>query len=60
MRHKISPIDIERFRYINNLMDGLHLKLSDVYEALADREIIDAKKNIDVLIKELREIQSTM
>jgi hypothetical protein len=60
MSKGISPIDTERFRHINELMDGLHAHLSKLYESLADREIAEAKTNITAMIKELRDIQNTM
>jgi hypothetical protein len=41
-------------------MDGLHSQLAELYESLADREIVAARANINSMIKELREILSTM
>ena len=60
MKKNMSPIDSERFAHINTLMDDLHNRLSDLYESLADREIPTAKSTITLMIKELRDIQSTM
>ena len=43
MAKMFSSIDNERVKHINYLMDGLYDRLSELYEALVDRELEESK-----------------
>ncbi len=56
----LSSIDAERIKHVNYHMDGLHNRLTDLYEHLADRETDDAKKTIKDLMEDLKKLHDSM
>lgn len=56
----ISSIDAERMKHINYLMDGLHNRLTNLYEELADKEIDKAKTEVKSLIEDLKNLQDSL
>jgi flagellin-specific chaperone FliS len=60
MAKMFSSIDNERVKHINYLMDGLYDRLSELYEALVDRELEESKDTITSIIKELKSLQDSM
>ena len=55
----ISPLDEQRIKYINHLMDNIHDQSSEIYESLVDKDFNEAEYNIDKLISTLNNIKST-
>ena len=55
----ISPLDEQRIKYINHLMDNIHDQSSEIYESLVDKDFNEAEHNIDKLISTLNNIKST-
>jgi hypothetical protein len=60
MSRGVSSIDNERIKHINYLMDGLHDRLTNLYEALADREVDEAKTVTLSLMNELKYLHDSM
>jgi hypothetical protein len=60
VRNSVSSIENERMTYINLTMDGLHNRLSTIYEALADREIKETQAEIKTLMEELKILHDSM
>lgn len=56
----ISSIDAERIKHINYLMDGLHNRLTNLYEALADKETDQAKQEVKILIEDLKNLHDSL
>ena len=40
----ISPLDEQRIKYINHLMDNIHDQSSEIYESLVDKDFNEANK----------------
>jgi len=55
----ISPLDEQRVKYINHLMDNIHDQSSEIYESLIDKDFNKAEDNINQLISTLENIKST-
>jgi len=55
----ISPLDEQRVKYINHLMDNIHDQSSEIYESLIDKDFNQAEDNINQLISTLNNIKST-
>ena len=55
----ISPLDEQRVKYINHLMDNIHDQSSEIYESLIDKDFNQAEGNINQLISTLNNIKST-
>jgi len=55
----ISPLDEQRVKHINHLMDSIHDQSSDIYESLVDKDFTQAESNINQLISTLNNIKST-
>ena len=55
----ISPLDEQRVKYINHLMDNIHDQSSEIYESLIDKDFNQAEDNINQLISNLENIKST-
>ena len=55
----ISPLDEQRIKYINHLMDNIHDQSSEIYESLIDKDFNQAEDNINQLISNLENIKST-
>jgi len=55
----ISPLDEQRIKYINHLMDNIHDQSSEIYESLVDKDFNQAEDNINQLILTLNNIKST-
>ncbi len=55
----ISPLDKQRVRHINHLMDKINDQSSQIYESLIDKELVQADKDINKLIITLQDIKST-
>jgi|EP01052_Picozoa_sp_SAG31_P077543 flagellin-specific chaperone FliS len=55
----ISPLDEQRIKYINHLMDNIHDQSSEIYESLVDKDFNEAEYNINKLISTLNNIKST-
>ncbi len=55
----ISPLDEQRVKHINHLMDDIHDKSSEVYESLVDKDFNQAEHNINQLISTLNDIKSS-
>lgn len=60
MRNCVSSIENERMTYINLTMDGLHNRLNNIYEGLADRELKEAQTEIKSLMEELKILHDSM
>ena len=60
MINRFSSIDNERVKHINHLMDGLYDRLSELYEALVDRELEESMDVITDIMKELKTLQDSM
>lgn len=54
----ISPLDEQRVKYINHLMDNIHDQSSEIYESLIDKDFNQAEDNINQLISTLENIKS--
>ena len=39
----ISPLDEQRIKYINHLMDNIHDQSSEIYESLVDKDFNEAE-----------------
>lgn len=57
---KKSSIEFERIKQISYLMDGLYAQLAKIYEHLADYDLEEAKKQIALLIRELKRLSESM
>ena len=55
----ISPLDEQRVKHINHLMDDIHDQSSDIYESLIDKDFLQATSKINQLISTLNNIKST-
>ena len=55
----ISPLDEQRIKYINHLMDNIYDQSSEIYESLVDKDFNEAECNINKLISTLENIKST-
>jgi len=55
----ISPLDEQRVKYINHLMDNIHDQSSEIYESLIDKDFNKAEDNINQLISTLENIKFT-
>jgi len=55
----ISPLDEQRVKYINHLMDNIHDQSSEIYESLIDKDFNKAEDNINQLISTLENIKSS-
>jgi len=55
----ISPLDEQRVKYINHLMDNIHDQSSEIYESLIDKDFNQAEDNINQLISTLENIKFT-
>jgi hypothetical protein len=55
----ISPLDEQRVKHINHLMDSIHDQSSDIYESLVDKDFPQAESNINQLISTLNNIKSS-
>ncbi len=55
----ISPLDEQRIKYINHLMDNIHDQSSEIYESLIDKDFNQAEDNINQLISTLDNIKYT-
>ncbi len=55
----ISPLDEQRIKHINHLMDNIHDQSSEIYESLIDKDFNQAEDNINQLISTLNNIKST-
>jgi predicted translin family RNA/ssDNA-binding protein len=55
----ISPLDEQRVKYINHLMDNIHDQSSEIYESLIDKDFNQAEDNINQLISTLENIKSS-
>jgi predicted translin family RNA/ssDNA-binding protein len=55
----ISPLDEQRVKYINHLMDNIHDQSSEIYESLIDKDFNQAENNINQLISTLENIKSS-
>ena len=55
----ISPLDEQRVKHINHLMDSIHDQSSYIYESLVDKDFTQAESNINQLISTLNNIKST-
>ena len=60
MRNSVSAIENERMTYINLTMDGLHNRLDNIYEGLADRELKETQSEIKSLMEELKILHDSM
>ena len=60
MRNCVSSIENERMTYINLTMDGLHNRLNNIYEGLADRELKETQSEIKSLMEELKILHDSM
>lgn len=56
----MSAIENKRLTYINLTMDGLHNRLNNIYEGLADREIKETQLQIKSLMDELKALHDSM
>lgn len=55
----ISPLDKQRVRHINHLMDKINDHSSQIYEGLIDKDLVQAERDINKLITTLQDIKST-
>jgi len=60
VRNSVSAIENERMTYINLTMDGLHNRLNNIYEGLADRELKETQSEIKSLMEELKILHDSM
>ena len=55
-----TSIEAERLRRINFLMDRLYDQVSAIYEELVDRETKDCRKNINLLMNDLKDLDESL
>lgn len=55
----IKPLDEQRVKYINHLMDNIHDHSSEIYESLIDKDFNQAEDNINQLISTLNDIKNS-
>jgi len=46
----ISPLDKQRVKHINHLMEKINDQASEIYESLIDKDLGQAEKDINKLI----------
>jgi len=56
----MSPIDEQRVKYINYLMDIINSQCGEIYEGLVDKEFLKAELDIDKLILTLNDIKRSL
>ena len=56
----MSPIDEQRVKYINYLMDIINSQCGEIYEGLVDKEFLKAESDIDKLILTLNDIKRSL
>jgi predicted translin family RNA/ssDNA-binding protein len=55
----ITPLDEQRIKHINHLMDNIHDQSNEIYESLVDKDFNEAEYNINKLISTLNNIKHT-
>jgi|TARA_R110002167_G_scaffold253027_1_gene459364 hypothetical protein len=55
----ISPLDKQRVKHINHLMEKINDQASEIYESLIDKDLGQAEKDINKLILTLHNIKSS-
>ena len=55
----ISKAEAQRLKYINFVMEELHVSLSNIYESMVDKEYDVLKKEVSIMTKNLKSITET-
>lgn len=55
----ISPLDEQRVKHINHLMEKINDQASEIYESLIDKDLGQAEKDINKLTQTLHNIKSS-
>jgi primosomal protein N'' len=55
-----TSIEAERLRRINFLMDRLYDQVSAIYEELVDREAKECRRNIAILMNDLKDLDESL
>lgn len=56
---KISATESQRLTHINSKMDGFYVKLSEIYEALVDRDYASIEGVVKSMVTELESLSTS-